>query len=551
METLQLSIDFETERTATNAQAIAADLRDVGAAAHEADARITAAEQSLRELANAAQLAAPPIGDVSSQLGSARDAARDADRSFSDAASSAGALGNAAGTAAPQIGQVGTQAGGAAGQINNYTTNVVNATTQTANFSQQSVTNINNVSGATGGLMLGVQRWLGVYVGMNTVIKLYETLTDRIKAAIDAQKELAGERLGNDQKLEELIANLNLGSRGAGGQNIARRLRDDILKAVPASPEQAIDALEIANSTGQDPQTGKGMEVAQQIAWLMAREQVSKDTAMNMVRLMQSRGINTADGFKAEVAKADAQFVVSDSTDRNAFLKGLTNSVLPEVPKGADPDYASAMYAALLRSKDSEQQAASAAVQAWTLAQGTNKKGREFMAHEAARRGVTNVAPVTDDEARASIMADDNSPAKKEAERLARIAEEEKLAYVKGLHRGKALSPSQATRQAAALNDFDDEAAVRELSSVNAAAADHLQSLVNERKAMAAGIRDKIAKAKTQLTSQRESEAYLRVPIQERMERVVIPTFAARRRRRCGTALRKASAECSVGQITR
>lgn len=88
------------------------------------------------------------------------------------------------------------------------------------------------------------------------------------------------------------------------------------------------------------------------------------------------------------------------------------------------------------------------------------------------------------------------------------------------------MSPSQATRQAAALNDFDDEAAVRELSSVNAAAADHLQSLVNERKAMAAGIRDKIAKAKTQLTSQRESEAYLRVPIQERMERVVIPTFA-------------------------
>ena len=399
----------------------------------------------------------------------------------------------------------GRAASGAAQQfntLNQNTLNVVNATQNLNTVVAVSTTNVTNntstinnnaaaarnAASATGSLSGQVQQLIAAYAGYQGLNKIMDEFLARKQQELDLAHELANVKLSSSEKLESVMTNLGL--EGARGQQKARQLQQEVMRSAPVSEDQANTARIRLQFQPARPTHGGGDAVRDRTGQALARLHLSEQNANELVKTLSERGINTIEGLKTAGAKNSVLFRESASTNASAFLRGYVGSVLPEVAKGVDEDYAGASYAALLNQKANEQQAKQALIQSFTLAQGTNKKGLAYLGHQAAVLGVTKVGAVSDADLGDFISKGGSADADKvrheqEAIEKARASLSDRDRVFKTSRRGHTAAQTREHRDAMAAE----------------------QTALKERELKLAKDREKL---RDELTAQREAEAFLR-----------------------------------------
>ena len=522
MEQLGIAFDLRTQEAVEGLKIVVAELESLSRSVTTADGKVTGLEGNLTSLGRQLGLTG---GSVSS-------AADDLNKLTTAAEQTSGAV---AGTA--QASQEATQpvdrlAGAtqtAASDARQYALNLTQVNTQLNETSQNVTTNITQINtqnislrNTTNNLADSVRNWIGAYAGMQAVLKVYDDIKQRIDDVLEAQGELVGAKLGFDVKIQGLVANLNLDSSPTG-QIAATKLVDDLTKRVPATVQTAVDALSVANANSHDPTKPEGMDYAAVLAAFMAREKMDGNTAGNVVKVAQSRGLDTVQGLKKVIAEGDAVFAQTPTINRKDFWSGLAEGVLPEIPKGVDPAIGAAIYSAFAGLTTTSKGAADATKQAFTFAQGTTGKVRDFFAHQAARLGLTQPGNAADDP-RAFLQADASEAGiayRGDAGRLGDVDMKERLAYVHGMNRGRRLSAEKETEFARGLTNFDPAKARTELSTHSARGAMEIDSLEGQRSELTDKIQLALTKAAGKGKAAAEGAAYNNLSLDDRLQLVM------------------------------
>ena len=553
MESLKIEVDFTTASAVGATQAIISELGKMAEAVEHADTSVSQAEKSVQTLGEQLGTAAGKAAEASEAIGETAEASQNAAKASTAQGESAEA---AAGSVA-NLGEASTQTAQSSGQAANGLAAMNVQLNQTNNVAPSVTVNVNNVAGAsrsvgaaTSGLAGQVKAWLEMYVGIYAVMDLFQKFIDKLHEVRDAQNELTTGRLSFDDRLNQTVANLGLG-KSPTAQAAVINLLKDLSKVSPVNEDQGLIALNVAQSFGHDPRTAEGMKYAAEVGYAQSRLGMDKETVGNFAKVTASSGNDSAQGFADIIAKAEASFRLSGSTDFAKYASGFVTAMLPEVGKGVDMNRAAGVYSAFLQARAGEEAASQATQQIYRFAQAAEPKTRDYFAHIAAQTGVTKVTDATDDEARAALAGDAAidlrglSPTARSAaeasvkagrsfrsdqEKLDEITAREKEDYVRGMPHGrKPLTEAQVTRRVAELKDFDPQQAARELAPRNADAARTINEKEEERKRLQETLDAAIADRKARIQSEREATEYNKVNVDQRVSAVVLPTMLSRK----------------------
>lgn len=440
------------------------------------------------------------LRDAEEQAGRT-SAAIDAIGTAADRAGSAGqTVGAALGRASGGLGLAGAVAGVAAVQFNTVATSIETTTVNLTNLTQKTTA----AGSAAGNAATSVLAWVGAHAGFDAVIRMVDSYLEKLRAVDEAQRKLLEIKHGDDAgNLMTVMRNLSL--NGSAGETTARKLIDDLTKRAPVSREGAAGSLAVTNAAGFDPRTGPGMAYAEALANAWGPMQLDDQTATQLARFASTAGVKSAEDMNRLLGQFRASFGASLSTSLSAYLRGDVAGAVPEITKGVDPTQAMAMFSALTSGRGTERAAGASERMIFDLVGSRVAKTRGYLADEAARLGVTSPVPVDT----AEVLADGTDP---EVQKIAGLRQQ-----LDAARDGQAAAGHH-------LNDPGRHTATAAQRAERVKAYEEAQTRVAklEREVDAA-----TAKAVAAARTRANLAAYEKLPLMERVERVLVPAAQA------------------------
>lgn len=481
-ERMEIPVDFMTERAVANIQRLIEALRISQQETRELAAASTALDNQLRGVGTTATATTKGLGGVSAASSSAT-------QSVARFGTTLGGAGNATTNTAGNIAGLGNAMNTAGTATANATRNVAGLGSSLA--STRTATNL---------LSSEVGSWIARYVGIEAIIRTYEQIATKAKEAAAAHRELAEMRMDNAPLANELINNLPAGTTQQQVDSLTLR----VMRDSRAGYAGANNALIATQSAGKDVLTPEGERYASVMARIQRMTDYDRPSMEAFGKFAQESGMDTAEGLEDLAGKMLAVQGVSQGSNPATFMKGALRASTDPMAKGVSPELPVSMYSALLTGKTTERDAAHAVRQIFTLAQGTNEKGRDFLASRARALGVTKI---TDEdvarhlpEAEASRLADD--------ERSLSLRDQE--------GRSKARTPVDREQHQISMREARRDFEARRM------------------------------KVFSEAVTAAEREALSKVSLEQRLRDVVIPTFSTQ-----DPAMRQEIVESTGGMFTR
>lgn len=393
-----------------------------------------------------------------------------------------------------------------------------------------------------------VMGWLGSFVGIAAVVRTIEYLLDKMQKVVEVQNQLADMRFADDKGLQQVM--FNLGLQGEAGETRARRLRDDIAVKTGSSLENAAGAIISTNAAGIDVQTPAGASYASEMAKMAETKNLDPESQLALARAAKEAHVTDSEGLKKFEAQGTEIFDASLTKDPAKFWRGLVRALGPEAAKGVDPALTGAIFSSFLDSTSNEFSAAQQTRNIANLAAGTNEKTRAYFAHQAAQLGVTQVAGVTDDDLEADIARrgdKDAKAVKKERSDIAMAqaamerdkrkagerehdeevgivrADEDFTVSTASMHGHRSQAQIQQRKK-----DHDEEMARRRQQLEETRQGNNERFAAEEERLhqRQEKLADSVNKLRQDQQSQREQAAFQAVSLQDRIQKVLIPTAA-------------------------
>ena len=234
-----------------------------------------------------------------------------------------------------------------------------------------------------------------------------------------------------------------------------------------------------------------------------------------LARAGEQQGVKDAEGMKRITAIADAEYVNALAVSKNAFMKGLITVWSAETAKGGDAKYLASAYTAMIGGTRTERDAANSVRKIYDLAAGSNPKAEKWLAHQAAAMGVTNAAVATDADVEAEVQRGG-----KDSEDITGAR-----ARIAGLRQQAAIEREKFDAETPKLNRGKHRRSDAALAAREDAFHHEQDQRAEELRKAEQKMRDDTQKIRDSLTSKDEIGAWRKIGLQQRVERIIVPTF--------------------------